>query len=109
MTPYRDRLNYIPGEVLDKLDIYIVGNISEGNTNIEAIKHKGEDIKQDISTRYGREGRSENLINILSDYLVIPAYAIRLLPNLQTETYTIVQPQVDIDNDLWGVQLNLYD
>lgn len=109
LAPYRDRLNYIPGEVLDKLDIYIVGNISEDNTNIEAIKHKGEDIKQDISTRYGREGRSENLINILSDYLVIPAYAIRLLPNLQTETYTIVQPQVDIDNDLWGVQLNLYD
>ena len=67
-----------------------------------------KDIKEDISTRYGKEGKSENLINILSDYLVAPSYIIQLSPAISTEVYTIIQPQVSVDDNHWNIRLNLY-
>lgn len=43
-----------------------------------------------------KKEKSENLINILSDYLVVPSYIIQLSPTISTEVYTIIQPQVSL-------------
>ena len=90
------------------IEVHIIGNILRGKTEIEAIRYNGKDIKEDISTRYGKEGKSENLINILSDYLVAPSYIIQLSPAISTEVYTIIQPQVSVDDNHWNIRLNLY-
>ena len=108
LIPYKGRLSYIPGEQTDNIEVHIIGNILRGKTEIEAIRYNGKDIKEDISTRYGKEGKSENLINILSDYLVAPSYIIQLSPAISTEVYTIIQPQVSVDDNHWNIRLNLY-
>lgn len=48
------------------------------------------------------------LQNILSDYLVAPSYIIQLSPAISTEVYTIIQPQVSVDDNHWNIRLNLY-
>ena len=108
LIPYKGRLSYIPGEQTDNIEVHIIGNILRGKTEIEAIRYNGKDIKEDISTRYGKAGKSENLINILSDYLVAPSYIIQLSPAISTEVYTIIQPQVSVDDNHWNIRLNLY-